>query len=52
MKNNLIRTFPMGISAMWNANSLVQDLNAIRRVYAMLHTRAVIDINILINHRY
>ena len=28
-----IHTFPKGISAMWNAVSLVQDLNSSRRVH-------------------
>ena len=28
----IIHTFPKGISAMWNAISLVQDLNSCRRV--------------------
>ena len=32
-KNNWIHTFPKGISAMWNAISLVQDLNSYRRVH-------------------
>ena len=32
-ENNWIHTFPKGISAMWNANSLVQDLNSCRRVH-------------------
>ena len=32
-ENNWIHTFPKGISAMWNAVSLVQDLNACRRVH-------------------
>ena len=32
-KNNWISTFPKRISAMWNAISLVQDLNSCRRVY-------------------
>ena len=31
--NNWIHTFPKDISAMWNAISLVQDLNSYRRVY-------------------
>ena len=31
--NNWIHTFPKGISAMWNAISLVQDLNSCRRVH-------------------
>ena len=31
--NNWIHTFPKGISAMWNAISLVQDLNTGRRVH-------------------
>ena len=30
---NWIHTFPKGINAMWNAISLVQDLNSCRRVY-------------------
>ena len=29
----IIDTFPKGISAMWNAISLVQDLNSYRRVH-------------------
>ena len=32
-ENNWIHTFPVGISAMWNATSLVQDLNSCRRVH-------------------
>ena len=32
-ENNWIHTFPKGISAMWNAISLVQDLNSCRRVH-------------------
>ena len=32
-ENNWIHTFPKGIRAMWNAISLVQDLNSCRRVY-------------------
>ena len=32
-ENNWIHTFPKGISAMWNAMSLVQDLNSCRRVH-------------------
>ena len=32
--NYWIHTFPKGISAMWNAISLVQDLNSYRRVYS------------------
>ena len=31
-ENNWIHTFPKGISAMWNAISLDQDLNSCRRV--------------------
>ena len=31
-ENNWIHTFPKGISAMWNAVGLVQDLNLCRRV--------------------
>ena len=31
-ENNRIHTFPKGISAMWNAISLVQDLNSCRHV--------------------
>ena len=33
MENNWIPTFPKGISAMWNAISLVQDLNLCHRVH-------------------
>ena len=33
MENNWIHTFPKGISAMWNAISLVQNLNSCRRVH-------------------
>ena len=32
-ENNWIHTFPKGISAMWNAISLFQDLNSCRRVH-------------------
>ena len=32
-ENNWIHTFPKGISAMWNAISLAQDLNSSRRVH-------------------
>ena len=32
-ENNWIHTFPKGISAMWNAICLVQDLNSSRRVH-------------------
>ena len=32
-ENNWIHTFPKGIRAMWNAISLVQDLNSCRRVH-------------------
>ena len=32
-ENNRIHTFPKGISAMWNAISLVQDLNSCPRVH-------------------
>ena len=32
-ENNWIHTFPKGINAMWNAISLVQDLNSYRRVH-------------------
>ena len=32
-ENNWIHTFPKGISAMWNAISLVQDLNSCHRVH-------------------
>ena len=32
-ENNWIYTFPKGISAMWNAISLVRDLNSSRRVH-------------------
>ena len=32
-ENNWIQTFPKGISAMWNATILVQDLNSCRRVH-------------------
>ena len=32
-ENNLIDTFPKGISAMWNAIILVQDLSSCRRVH-------------------
>ena len=32
-ENNWIHTFPKGISAMWNAISLVQDLNSYRHVH-------------------
>ena len=32
-ENNWIHTFPKGISAMWNAITLVQDLNSYRRVH-------------------
>ena len=32
-ENNWIHTFAKGISAMWNAISLVQDLNSCRRVH-------------------
>ena len=32
-ENNWIHTFPKGISAMWNAISLVQDLNSCRHVH-------------------
>ena len=32
-ENNWIHTFPKGISTMWNAISLVQDLNSCRRVH-------------------
>ena len=32
-ENNWIHTFPKGISAMWNAISLVEDLNSCRRVH-------------------
>ena len=32
-ENNWIHTFPKSISAMWNAISLVQDLNSCRRVH-------------------
>ena len=31
--NNWIHTFPKGISAMWNAISLVDDLNSCRRIH-------------------
>ena len=33
---NWIHTFPKGIRAMWNAISLVQDLNSCRRVQTTL----------------
>ena len=33
LMNNWIHTFPMGISAMWNAISLGQDMNSCRRVH-------------------
>ena len=33
LENNWIHTFPKGISAMWNAISLVQDLNSCRCVH-------------------
>ena len=32
-ENNWIHTFPKGISAMWNAISLIQDLNSCHRVH-------------------
>ena len=32
-ENNWINTFPKGISAMWNAISLVQDLNSYRCIH-------------------
>ena len=32
-ENNWIHTFPKGLSAMWNAISLVQDLNSCCRVH-------------------
>ena len=32
-ENNWIHTFPKGISAMWNAISLIQDLNSSRHVH-------------------
>ena len=34
-ENNWIHTFPKGISAMWNAISLVQELNSYRRVHIL-----------------
>ena len=33
--NPMIRTFPKGISAMWNEISLVQDLNSCRCVHSL-----------------
>ena len=32
-ENSWIHTFPKGISAMWNATSLVEDLNSCRRIH-------------------
>ena len=32
-ENHWIHTFPKGISSMWNAISLVQDLNSSRRIH-------------------
>ena len=32
-ENSWIHTFPKGISAMWNANSIVQDLNSGHRIH-------------------
>ena len=32
-KSSCIHTFPKGISTMWNANSLVQELNFERRIH-------------------
>ena len=36
-ENNWIHTFPKGISAIWNAISLVEDLNSCRRVHFLHH---------------
>ena len=36
-ENIWIHTFPKGISFMWNAISLVQDLNSYRRVHFLRH---------------
>ena len=32
-ENHWINTFPKGITAIWNANSIIQDLNSCRRVH-------------------
>ena len=42
-ENNWIHTFPKGISAMWNAISLVRDLNSSRRLILVSSSRQVLN---------